>query len=78
LDYRARNLELNGPTADSPPAEFDDYVADTELLIVHYCPVSEDLLRRAKRLKRDLEKVLHELGIYAGTRGQNDWNGLGY
>jgi D-3-phosphoglycerate dehydrogenase len=51
LDKRARNLELNGPTADSPPAEFDDHVADTELVMVHYCPVSENLLRRAKKLK---------------------------
>ncbi len=51
LDKRARNLELNGPTADSPPAELDDCIAEAELLMVHYCPVSEDLLGRAAKLK---------------------------
>ena len=29
IDRRARNLELNGPTADSPPAEIEQIIAET-------------------------------------------------
>jgi D-3-phosphoglycerate dehydrogenase len=51
IDQRARNLELNGPTADTPPEELEQSIADIELLMVHYCPVSEALLRKGNKLK---------------------------
>jgi D-3-phosphoglycerate dehydrogenase len=51
IDQRARVLELNGPTADTPPEELEKSIVDTELLMVHYCPVSEALLKRASNLK---------------------------
>jgi D-3-phosphoglycerate dehydrogenase len=51
IDQRARVLELNGPTADTPPEELEKSIADTELLMVHYCPVSEALLKKATNLK---------------------------
>ena len=51
IDQRARNLELNGPSADTPPEELEQSIADTELLMVHYCPVSEALLKKGTKLK---------------------------
>ena len=51
LDKRARILEIHGPTADSPPALVQNRIEEIDMLMVHYCPVSGDLLRRANRLK---------------------------
>ena len=51
LDKRARILEINGPTADTPPEMVEQRITDLDLLMVHYCPVSADLLRRAEKLK---------------------------
>ena len=51
IDQRARVLELNGPTADEPPEGLRTRIGDTELLMVHYCPVSEALLQQASKLK---------------------------
>ena len=51
IDQRARLLELNGPTADTPPEELEKSIIDTELLMVHYCPVSEALLKKGTNLK---------------------------
>lgn len=51
IDKRAINLEVNGPTAEAPPDEIYRYIDDSQLLMVHYCPVSKDLLQRAKQIK---------------------------
>lgn len=51
IDQRARNLELNGPAAESPPAALEQAIDGVELLMVHYCPVSEALLKKGTRLK---------------------------
>lgn len=51
IDKRAINLEMNGPTAETPPEEIYPHIADTDILMVHYCPVSDDLLQKAGDLK---------------------------
>lgn len=51
LDKRARILEIEGPTADSPPDMVVRSITEIDLLMVHYCPVSEKLLRKANRMK---------------------------
>ena len=51
LDKRARNLELNGPASDFPPEEINRHISEIDLLMVHYCPVSKDLLAKAQNLR---------------------------
>lgn len=51
LDKRARILEIHGPTADSPPDLVKSRIEEIDALMVHYCPVSADLLRKAGRMK---------------------------
>ena len=46
-----RKIETGGPNACEPPAELWDLIEETEVLIVHLCPVSAELLARAKNLK---------------------------
>lgn len=46
-----RLIETGGPTACAPPAELSALIEETEVLMVHLCPVSEGLLERAKKLK---------------------------
>jgi D-3-phosphoglycerate dehydrogenase / 2-oxoglutarate reductase len=51
LDQMALRVERNGPEAEAPPVELQRGLADADLLIVHYCPVSRGLLDAAPRLK---------------------------
>lgn len=51
LDKKARILEIHGPTADSPPELVKRRIGEIEILMIHYCPVSRDLLQEAKNLK---------------------------
>jgi len=51
LDKRARVLEIHGPTADSPPNLVERRIEEIDMLMVHYCPVSGDILRKASRMK---------------------------
>lgn len=51
LDEMALHLEREGPSAEEPPSELDAYLHHTDVLIVHYCPVSAELLKRAPGLK---------------------------
>lgn len=44
-------IETRGSEACDPPAELWDLIEETEVLMVHLCPVSEKLLDRAKNLK---------------------------
>ena len=46
-----RRIETGGPTACEPPAALWDLLAETEVLMVHLCPVSAALLERAPKLK---------------------------
>lgn len=46
-----RRIETGGPTACQPPEALWDLIEETEVLMVHLCPVSEALLARAKNLK---------------------------
>ncbi len=46
-----RRIETGGPTACPPPDELWGLIEQTEVLMVHLCPVSEALLERAKYLK---------------------------
>lgn len=45
------NLEKNGPTAETPPADAFEKIADADVLLVHFCPVAEDLISAGKNLK---------------------------
>jgi len=51
LDKKARQLEIYGPTADSPPESVERRIEEIDMLMVHYCPVSADILRKASRMK---------------------------
>ena len=44
-------IEKKGSEACDPPAELWDLIEETEVLMVHLCPVSEKLLSKAKNLK---------------------------
>ena len=45
------DLELNGPEGMEIPDEAYEYIRDTDVLMVHFCPVSSRLLANADRLK---------------------------
>lgn len=49
--HRAHHLELEGPEAEDPPAELYDEIKDADILMVHFCPVSQKLLEHADKLK---------------------------
>jgi len=51
LDKRARNLEVNGPEAESFPKELLEVIPEAEILLIHYCPISREILQHAKKLK---------------------------
>lgn len=51
VDRMALRLEREGPTAEQPPGELVDALADADALVVHYCPVSRDLLQGASALR---------------------------
>jgi D-3-phosphoglycerate dehydrogenase len=44
-------IEKKGSEACDPPAELWDLIEETEVLMVHLCPVSRKLLEKAKNLK---------------------------
>lgn len=44
-------IETKGSESCEPPAELWDLIEETEVLMVHLCPVSEALLKKAKNLK---------------------------
>ena len=48
---RAQNIEKNGPTAEQPPEEAFKEIADADVLLTHFCPISEDLIDAGKKLK---------------------------
>ncbi len=53
LDFRrrAQNLELNGPDAEKAPEKLYEEIEDADVLMVHFCPVSEELISKAKKLR---------------------------
>jgi D-3-phosphoglycerate dehydrogenase len=51
VDRMALRLESDGPEAEDPPKELLPQLAEAEVLIVHYCPVSASTLARAPRLR---------------------------
>lgn len=48
---KIRNIEANGPAAESPPAGLGAAIEDAEILAVHLCPVSRSIIEKAKNLK---------------------------
>ncbi len=52
-DWAARqlNIEKNGPEADSYPLELNKYLKDCEILMVHFAPISKELISKAQKLK---------------------------
>lgn len=44
-------MELNGPDTLPAPQELLDVIEDTEILMVHMCPVNRPVIERAKNLK---------------------------
>jgi D-3-phosphoglycerate dehydrogenase len=51
VDRMALRLEREGPGAEQPPEELWPHLANTDALIVHYCPVNAEVLDRAPRLR---------------------------
>ena len=47
----ARRLEREGFSAEEPPEELLDKIADCEAIMVHLCPVDERIFSRAPKLK---------------------------
>lgn len=50
LNGRMINMEQNGPSAEPPPAELWPLMENVDVLIVHFCPVSDALLESAPHL----------------------------
>ena len=52
-DLRVKNMKIEkeGPSAVEPPSELRELVRDADMLIVHFCPVSAELIDAGKRLK---------------------------
>lgn len=48
---RALNIEKNGPEAENAPKELIKAVVDADVLLVHFCPVSRQLIEAGKKLK---------------------------
>lgn len=48
---KALNLETNGPEAEEVPEELYEEIKDADILLVHFCPVSERLIGAGKNLK---------------------------
>lgn len=51
FQHRAQNLEKNGPTAEKIPDEAFKQVADADVVLTHFCPISEEFLQAGKNLK---------------------------
>jgi D-3-phosphoglycerate dehydrogenase len=51
LNRRNLNVEKNGPSAEPPPEELWSLIGNADILIVHFCPVSKELMDAALRLK---------------------------
>ena len=48
---RQINIERNGPDAEAYADGLDEAIGDAEVLMVHFCPVPEKLIAKAKNLK---------------------------
>jgi D-3-phosphoglycerate dehydrogenase / 2-oxoglutarate reductase len=51
VDRMALRLERDGPTAERPPDQLWEALDDADALVVHYCPVSRELLKRGQGLR---------------------------
>ena len=51
MQHRALNIEKNGPSAEQPPAELAKEIIDAEILLVHFCPLSEETIKKGKNLR---------------------------
>lgn len=51
VDRMALRLEHEGPTAERPPEELWARLASADLLVVHYCPVSREVIEGAASLR---------------------------
>jgi D-3-phosphoglycerate dehydrogenase len=48
---KALHIETEGPTAEQPPVELYTEIEDADYLLVHFCPVPADLIKKGKKLK---------------------------
>lgn len=48
---KVRSIETGGAYAEQPPRELTEVVGDTDILLVHLCPVPSHIIRSAKHLK---------------------------
>lgn len=48
---KALNIEANGPEAESIPDELEKEIEDADVLLVHFCPVTRELINKGKKLK---------------------------
>ncbi len=51
VDRMALRLEQEGPRAEPPPDELRRHLPEADILVVHYCPVSPELLDDAPALR---------------------------
>lgn len=51
LQRKNLNIENNGPTVEEPPVQLDDLIEDCHILITHLCPISEDTIKKGKKLQ---------------------------
>jgi len=55
---KVKNLETGGPTAENPPSDIKSLIQDVEILMIHLCPIPNEVIQSAKKLK-----------VIASTRG---------
>lgn len=46
-----RNVEENGPAAEPPPEDLPALIMDVDILAIHICPISRDMLDRARKFR---------------------------
>lgn len=51
LRNKWRKIESLGPKAEMPPIELNVLIKDVDVLAVHICPISSDLIKKANKLK---------------------------
>jgi len=48
---RAHNIELNGPEAETIPEMLYKEIEDADMILTHFCPIPERLIKKGKKLK---------------------------
>jgi len=51
FNRHSQNIEKNGPSAERIPEDAFEKIVEADILLVHFCPVSEDLIAAGENLK---------------------------